>query len=181
MWYSSFWSEGPKNHRNLKILVSNFVPRGFEARRTDKTLQWFIILRCASRSLVIRWDQNSELGFKRFLIVNLSKFTLSCLLSLFFSHRDSPFQLVSRSLRGWNPEVAFSSAWSAQWRSACNRTSLSFFFDWGWEDDHHLPESLSELSESSAPTGRSWNSCSKRVKEMCWMVEGRNWCQRHAF
>ena len=22
MWYSSFWSEGPKNHRNLKILVS---------------------------------------------------------------------------------------------------------------------------------------------------------------
>ena len=34
MWYSSFWSEGPKNHRNLKILVSNFVPRGFEAQRT---------------------------------------------------------------------------------------------------------------------------------------------------
>ena len=34
MWYSSFWSERPKNHRNLKILVSNFVPRGFEARRT---------------------------------------------------------------------------------------------------------------------------------------------------
>ena len=29
-----FWSEGPKNHPNLKILVSNFVPRGFEARRT---------------------------------------------------------------------------------------------------------------------------------------------------
>merc|ERR1711911_191172 len=28
VWYSSFWSEGPKNHRNLKILVSNFVPRG---------------------------------------------------------------------------------------------------------------------------------------------------------
>ena len=34
VWYSSFWSEGPKNHRNLKILVLNFVPRGFEARRT---------------------------------------------------------------------------------------------------------------------------------------------------
>ena len=34
MWYSSFWSEGPKNHQNLKILVSKFVPRGFEARRT---------------------------------------------------------------------------------------------------------------------------------------------------
>ena len=34
MWYSSFWLEGPKNHRNLKILVSKFVPRGFEARRT---------------------------------------------------------------------------------------------------------------------------------------------------
>merc|ERR1712012_1414396 len=34
VWYSSFWSEGPKNHRDLKILVSNFVPRGFEARRT---------------------------------------------------------------------------------------------------------------------------------------------------
>ena len=34
VWYSSFWSEGPKNHRNLKILVSKFVPRGFEARRT---------------------------------------------------------------------------------------------------------------------------------------------------
>ena len=33
VWYSSFWSEGPKNHRNLKILVSNFVPRGFEAQR----------------------------------------------------------------------------------------------------------------------------------------------------
>ena len=27
-------SEGPKNHRNLKILVSKFVPRGFEAWRT---------------------------------------------------------------------------------------------------------------------------------------------------
>merc|ERR1711873_288228 len=27
-------SRGPKNHRNLKILVSKFVPRGFEARRT---------------------------------------------------------------------------------------------------------------------------------------------------
>ena len=34
VWYSSFWSEEPKNHRNLKILVSKFVPRGFEARRT---------------------------------------------------------------------------------------------------------------------------------------------------
>ena len=34
VWYSSFWLEGPKNHRNLKNLVSNFVPRGFEARRT---------------------------------------------------------------------------------------------------------------------------------------------------
>ena len=34
VWYSSFWSEGPKIHRNLKILVSKFVPRGFEARRT---------------------------------------------------------------------------------------------------------------------------------------------------
>merc|ERR1711923_475583 len=34
VWYNSFWSEGPKNHRNLKILVSKFVPRGFEARRT---------------------------------------------------------------------------------------------------------------------------------------------------
>ena len=26
MWYSSFWSEGPKNHQNLNILVSKFVP-----------------------------------------------------------------------------------------------------------------------------------------------------------
>ena len=34
MWYSSFWSEGPKNHQNLKILVSKFVPRGFEAQQT---------------------------------------------------------------------------------------------------------------------------------------------------
>merc|ERR1711911_468763 len=34
VWYSSFWSEGPKNHRKLKILVSKFVPSGFEARRT---------------------------------------------------------------------------------------------------------------------------------------------------
>ena len=33
MWYSSFCSEGPKNHLNSKILVSDFVPRGFEARR----------------------------------------------------------------------------------------------------------------------------------------------------
>ena len=33
LWYSTFWSEGPKNHRNLKILVSYFVPRGFEAQR----------------------------------------------------------------------------------------------------------------------------------------------------
>ena len=34
MWYSSFWSEGPKNPRNLKILDSKFVPRGFEAQQT---------------------------------------------------------------------------------------------------------------------------------------------------
>ena len=34
LWYSSFWSVVPKNHQNLKILVSKFVPRGFEARRT---------------------------------------------------------------------------------------------------------------------------------------------------
>ena len=34
MWYSPFWSEGPKNHQNLKILVSKFVPRGFEVQRT---------------------------------------------------------------------------------------------------------------------------------------------------
>ena len=34
VWYSSFLSEGSKNHRNLKNLVSKFVPRGFEARRT---------------------------------------------------------------------------------------------------------------------------------------------------
>ena len=34
VWYSSFWSEGPKNHQNLKILVSKFVPRGFEAQQT---------------------------------------------------------------------------------------------------------------------------------------------------
>ena len=39
------------------------APRGFEGQRqgvsrgsaTNKRLQWFIILRCASRSLVIRW------------------------------------------------------------------------------------------------------------------------------
>ena len=29
-----FSRNGPKNHRNLKIFVSKFVPRGFEARRT---------------------------------------------------------------------------------------------------------------------------------------------------
>ena len=34
VWYSSFWSEGPKNPRNLKILDSKFVPRGFEAQQT---------------------------------------------------------------------------------------------------------------------------------------------------
>ena len=27
-WYSSFWWEVPKNHINLKILVSKFVPQG---------------------------------------------------------------------------------------------------------------------------------------------------------
>ena len=27
MWYSLFWSEGARNHQNLKILVSKFVPR----------------------------------------------------------------------------------------------------------------------------------------------------------
>ena len=76
VWYSSFWSEGPKNHRNLKILVSKFVPRGFEAQRTwgfeaqhhgvsrgsntDKTLQWFIILRCPSRSHLITRDLEAQ-------------------------------------------------------------------------------------------------------------------------
>ena len=28
VWFSSFWSEGPKNHLTLNILVSNFVPLG---------------------------------------------------------------------------------------------------------------------------------------------------------
>ena len=44
------------------------APWGFEARRhgvsrggaTDKRLQWFIIWRCASRSLVIRWDLEGQ-------------------------------------------------------------------------------------------------------------------------
>ena len=43
VWYSSIWSEGPKNQLNLKILVSKFVPRdlerqgtrGLEGQRTD--------------------------------------------------------------------------------------------------------------------------------------------------
>ena len=34
VWYSSFWSEGPKNHLNLKDLVSRFDPRDFEAKWT---------------------------------------------------------------------------------------------------------------------------------------------------
>ena len=29
-----FWSEGPKNHLKLKILVSKFVPLDLEATRT---------------------------------------------------------------------------------------------------------------------------------------------------
>ena len=33
VWYSSFCSEGPKNHLNLNILVPDFVLRGFEARQ----------------------------------------------------------------------------------------------------------------------------------------------------
>ena len=33
VWYSSFCWEGRKNHLNLNILVPDFVPRGFEARR----------------------------------------------------------------------------------------------------------------------------------------------------
>ena len=38
VWYSSFWSERPKNHLNLKILVSNFPPWDLEGCRTD--LKW---------------------------------------------------------------------------------------------------------------------------------------------
>ena len=53
VWYSSFWSEGPKNHRNLKILVSNFVPRGFEARRTWGS-------GCPSRSHLITRDLEGQ-------------------------------------------------------------------------------------------------------------------------
>ena len=34
VWYSSLWSEGPKKHLNLKILVGKFVPRNLEGRRT---------------------------------------------------------------------------------------------------------------------------------------------------
>ena len=34
VWYSSFWSKGPKNHLNLKDLVSRFDPRDFEAKWT---------------------------------------------------------------------------------------------------------------------------------------------------
>ena len=30
VWYSWFWSEGPKNHLNLTILVPDFDARGFE-------------------------------------------------------------------------------------------------------------------------------------------------------
>ena len=33
LWYSLFCSEGPKKHLNLKMLVPDFVPRGFKARR----------------------------------------------------------------------------------------------------------------------------------------------------
>ena len=32
IWYSSFWSERPKTHLNLKILVSKFVPWDLEGR-----------------------------------------------------------------------------------------------------------------------------------------------------
>ena len=34
VWYSSFWSEGSKNHPNFRILVLSFSPRSFEPRRT---------------------------------------------------------------------------------------------------------------------------------------------------
>ena len=35
VWYSPFWLEGPKNHPNLKILVSKFVPWDLKGHRTS--------------------------------------------------------------------------------------------------------------------------------------------------
>ena len=41
VWYSSFWSEGLKNHLNLEDLVSRFAPRDFEAKWTwDFEARW---------------------------------------------------------------------------------------------------------------------------------------------
>ena len=41
VWYSSFWSEGLKNHLNLEDLVSRFAHRDFEAKWTwDFEARW---------------------------------------------------------------------------------------------------------------------------------------------
>ena len=59
VWYSPFWLEGPKNHPNLKILVSKFVPRDLEAQR-KMINHWSLLLvalpletpwRCPSKPL----------------------------------------------------------------------------------------------------------------------------------
>ena len=61
MWYSSFCSEGPKNHLNLKILVPDFVPRGLEARR-----RWgFEARQEGFRGTAGGVSRHGEVGFRR--------------------------------------------------------------------------------------------------------------------
>ena len=65
-----FWSQilspgvlrrgAPGVSRHSAMGFGGAAPWGLEGRRTDKTLQWFIILRCPSRSLVIRWDLEGQ-------------------------------------------------------------------------------------------------------------------------
>ena len=108
------------------MLIIIYMPSSFQGTleigwQVKKTLAKILFF---SSSLA----KNSELiASNDFLLSSCqnSPFFVCC--HCFFLYRDSPFHLVSRSLRGWNPEVAFSSAWSAQWRSACNRTNFYFF------------------------------------------------------
>ena len=65
-----FWSQilspgvlrrgAPGVLRHSAMGFGGAAPWGLEGRCTDKTLQRFIILRCASRSLVIKWDLEGQ-------------------------------------------------------------------------------------------------------------------------
>ena len=40
VWCSPLWSEGPKTHQNLKVLVSMFIPWDLEGWHTDVEVPW---------------------------------------------------------------------------------------------------------------------------------------------